>query len=148
MVARLRKNSPSHPRRPLRTKHRRTIRTPRSHLGTFPPLPRSLRALRHPPSHLYRRLEPLGSNLLTPLPLPLKPKAKSNDALAPSRNVSLHSLRISRLTPTNAQTKSSKWKSSAKIPPETLPLVKSPTPSSNKITFPFSHAPRSARIAP
>lgn len=71
MLARPRKtNSPSHSRRPLRSQHRWTIRPPRHHLGPLSPLSRSLRALRHPTSHLHRRPEPLRFKLLTRPPRP------------------------------------------------------------------------------
>jgi hypothetical protein len=46
-----------------------------------------------------------------------------------------------RSSPANAPTKSSKWKSNAKSPPETLPLAKSPTTSSNNpdTIQPYAH---------
>ncbi len=67
-----------------------------------------------PRSEFQRALRAIGvAHLVAPS---LKPKAKSNADPAPSRNASSHSWLMQRSTLTNAPTKSSKWKSNAKIP--------------------------------
>ena len=168
-MARVRKtNAPAHSRRPLRAQYRRTIRPPTQHLDPLSPLSRSLRALRHSPSHLHRRPETLRSKLLTRPPRPAQrvpgrleghwcsPHRCSFPASKRKNQTPLRHLpEMPRHTPCSCQgrllqTRKQNPSTGNQTPNfhEKLLHWRSPQQPLRTITTPFSHTPTSSRSTP